>query len=444
MQVARLLLVFLASTWLFAQSPERVDTTTLSNGMKILVQEDHSIPTVALYLFFRVGSRDERPGITGISHFFEHMMFNGSAKYGPGEFDRQMEQRGGSNNAYTTKDTTVYTDWFPPNALPLMMDMEADRMMHLTLDPKSVASEREVVYSERRLRVDNDNFGALAEQVTAAAITAHPYHWPVIGWPADIEAWTKEDLNDYYKQGYAPNNCVMVAVGDVSAQQVFALARNSFEKIPAHQTFAEPRTKEPEQQGERVVLLQKESELPLLMLAYHMPSTRSPEYSTIQLLETILSSGDSSRLHARLVDKEQVALSAQSFDEASLDPYLIGILVQPRAGVEVERVRSLVVDELDQLRSTPVPEAELRKAKNQWLAAHYREMKTVSGRANQLGSYEIFYGDYRKLYTEPNDIEKLQPADIQKAAQSLFRAENRTVGILQPKQTSTGKVKAKL
>ncbi len=433
MRTARLLGLFILSfSFLGADESGQVKTAKLDNGMKILVQEDHSVPTVALYLFFRVGSRDERPGITGISHFFEHMMFNGSQKYGPGEFDRQMEKSGGNNNAYTTKDTTVYTDWFPPSLLPLMMDMEADRMAHLTLDPKSVASEREVVYSERRLRVDNDNTGALSEQVTASAITAHPYHWPVIGWPADIEAWTKEDLNDYYKQGYAPNNCVMVAVGDVTATQVFKLAKASFDKIPAHETFPEPRTKEPLQQGERVVRVQKESELPLLMLAYHMPSSRSADYSTVQLLETLLSSGNSSRLYARLVDQEQAALNAQSFDEPSLDPYLLEILVQPRAGVDVARLRTLALDELNKLASAPVPEAELRKAKNQWLAMHYREMKTVSGRANQLGTYEIFYGDYRKLYTEPDDIEKLQPADIQKAAQNLFRAENRTVGILEP------------
>ena len=228
-----------------AQPSNSVEATALSNGMKILVQEDHTIPTVALYFFYRVGSRDERPGITGISHFFEHMMFNGSAKYGPGEFDRQMEQRGGSNNAYTTKDVTVYTDWFPPSALDLTMSMEADRMARLSLDPKIVQSERGVVYSERRLRVDNDNAGALSEQLIAASIIAHPYHWPVVGWASDIESWTREDLETYYKAGYAPNNCVMVAVGDTSTAEVFRLARRHFEPIPSHQTFGEPRTVEP-------------------------------------------------------------------------------------------------------------------------------------------------------------------------------------------------------
>jgi zinc protease len=429
-------LILLLPASVFGQTPDHVESTTLENGMKILVQEDHAIPNVALYLFFRVGSRDERPGITGISHFFEHMMFNGSQKFGPGEFDRQMEKSGGSNNAYTTRDATVYTDWFPPDALELMMDMESDRMAHMTFDPKIVESERGVVYSERRLSVDNSNIGALSEQVEAAAIIAHPYHWPVVGWPTDIEAWTLQDLEDYYKQGYAPNNCVMVVVGDTTPKTVFDLAQKYFGGIPAHETFAEPRTKEPPQRGERVVQLQKESELPLLMMDFHTPETKSPETPTIEVLKALLSSGNSSRLYARLVDGEQAALTVSAMDEPSLDPYLLEIAVQPRAGVDVEKVREFVLDELNKLQRAPVAEAELRKAKNQWLAEHYRGMKTSTGKANLLGTYELFYGGYQKLYEEPAEIEKVGAADIQRVAKKLFANDNRTVGILVP-QLST-------
>jgi zinc protease len=430
MRFARFLALFLPSL-LLAQSSS-VQTSTLANGMKILVQEDHTIPTVALYLFYRVGSRDERPGITGISHFFEHMMFNGSAKYGPGEFDREMEKQGGSNNAYTTKDVTVYTDWFPPSALNLMMSMEADRMANLTLDPKIVQSERGVVYSERRLRVDNDNAGALSEQLGAAAIIAHPYHWPVVGWASDIEAWTRDDLQTYYKEGYAPNNCVMVAVGDISASETLRLAKQHFEPIPSHQTFGEPRTIEPKQDGARQVRIRKESELPLLMMAFHLPPSRSPENPAIQILEEILSTGESSRLYSRLVNKEEVALNAQVSDEPSLDPYLLTIQVQPRANVEVSRIEESVFDELREVSRTPVSDSELRKAKNQWLAAHYREMKRIEGRANLLGTYEIFYGSYRRLYDEPADIERVSAADVQRVAATILAPENRTVGVLEP------------
>ena len=429
------LALLLALLWpgiTIAQISDNVQISTLNNGMKILVQEDHTIPTVALYFFYRVGSRDERPGITGISHFFEHMMFNGSQQFGPGEFDRQMEMRGGNNNAYTTKDVTVYTDWFPPDALELMMRMESDRMAHLAFQPKIVESERGVVYSERRLRVDNDNFGALEEQVNAAAIIAHPYHWPVVGWASDIEAWTMQDLETYYKQGYAPNNCIMVAAGDVSAERVFQLAQQNFEVIPSHATFGEPRTVEPKQEGERVVRLRKEAELPLLMMAFHMPPTKSPDYQAIEVLQTILATGESSRLYSRLVDKEQAALNAQAFDEPSLDPYLLDIVVEPRAGVDISHVRALVLDELERIKMFPVPETELRKAKNLWLAAHYRELKSNAGRANMLGTYEVFYGDYKKLYEEPAEVEKVTAADVQRVAKQILTAENRTVGILMP------------
>lgn len=434
MRLAYFLLLLLPCLAL-ARDSNTVQTSTLSNGMKVLVQEDHTIPTVALYLFYRVGSRDERPGITGISHFFEHMMFNGSSKYGPGEFDRQMEQHGGSNNAYTTKDVTVYTDWFPPSALDLMLGMEADRMANLTLDPKIVESERGVVYSERRLRVDNDNAGALSEQLIAASIIAHPYHWPVVGWASDIEAWTRDDLETYYKEGYAPNNCVMVAVGDVSAPEVLRLTKQHFKSIPSHRTFGEPRTIEPKQDGQRQARVKKESELPLLMMAFHMPPSKSPEDPAIQVLQQILATGESSRLYSRLVDKEEAALSVQVFDEPSLDPYLLIVEVQPRANVEVGRIEEMLLDELQRVVHTPVTQAELRKAKNQWLATHYREMKTVAGRANLLGTYEIFYGGYKRLYDEPADIEKVNATDVQRIAAQMLVPENRTIGVLEPEST---------
>jgi zinc protease len=202
--------------------------------MKVLVQEDPSIPNVALYTFFRVGSRNEHEGITGLSHFFEHMMFNGAKKYGPGQFDRAMEGAGGNNNAYTTNDMTVYQDWFPKSQLELIFDLEADRVQYLAFDPKIVESERQVVYSERRLSVDNNNFGLLDEQLEATAIMAHPYHWSVIGWPSDIEKWTLDDLKAYFAKGYSPSNATMVVVGDVKADNVFRLAEKYMEPIPAH------------------------------------------------------------------------------------------------------------------------------------------------------------------------------------------------------------------
>src|SRR5215510_1515054 len=188
----------------------QIKTHTLKNGMKIIVEEDHSIPNVALYIFYRIGSRNERPGTTGLSHFFEHMMFNGAKKYGPKQFDVVMEANGGSNNAYTGRDVTVYQDWFPRSALDLIFDLESDRIANLSFDPKVIESERGVVSSERRTSVDANNFGILFEQVQATAFVAHPYQIPTIGWPADIQSWKIEDLQKFFKTNYAPNNCTMV------------------------------------------------------------------------------------------------------------------------------------------------------------------------------------------------------------------------------------------
>src|SRR5688572_15590730 len=210
-----------------------VKTHTLKNGMNILVQEDHSIPNVALYIFYKIGSRNERPGTTGLSHFFEHMMFNGAKKYGPKQFDNTMEAAGGSNNAYTNNDVTVYQDRFPRSALETIFDLEADRIQNLDFDEKMIESEREVVASERRSSVDANNFGLLEEQLSAAAYIAHPYQWPVIGWMVDIENWTIDDLKRHFQIGYSPANATMVAVGDTTLDDVVRLAQKYIEPIPS-------------------------------------------------------------------------------------------------------------------------------------------------------------------------------------------------------------------
>jgi len=410
-----------------------IKTQTLANGMKVIVQEDHAIPNVAMYFFFKVGSRNEHPGATGVSHFFEHMMFNGARKYGPKEFDRNMEKNGGSNNAYTSNDVTVYTDWFPSSALDLMFDMEADRIGDLAFDPKMIASERGVVYSERRTSVDNSNFGSLSEVAEATAFEAHPYHWPVLGWPSDIESWTMEDLKSHWSMGYAPNNCIMVIVGDVKFDQVMALAKKFLEPIPRREPPPPVRTKEPEQMGERRVILSKRAQLPIQMILYHVPNSRDPDTSALDLISTILSSGQSSRLYKRLVDS-QLAISANGGAGEALDPTLFRFTIQPRSGVDPAVTEKALYEELTRLQTEPVPEAELRKAKNQSLAGLYRRLKTIEGRANLLGSYEVFYGDYAKAFDEDKRVEAVTAADIQRVAQKYFGAKNRTVATLVPEK----------
>jgi zinc protease len=410
----------------------QVKSATLANGMKVLIQEDHNIPNVAMYFFYRIGSRNERPGITGISHFFEHMMFNGAEKYGPKQFDNEMEKAGGNNNAYTTEDVTVYTDWFPGSALELMFDMEADRMQNLAFNPKIIESERGVVYSERRTSVDNSNYGILSEQLQAAAFIAHPYHWPVVGWPSDIEAWTMEDLRAHYKMGYAPNNCVMVVVGDVTSDEVMTLAKKYIEPIPSQPPPPAIRTKEPEQLGERRVTVKKAAQLPMQMVAFHIPDAKSPDHVVLELIDSVMTSGESSRLYKRMVDREQIALNVRAEAEAALDPSLFLFTMTPRAGIDPAATEKVLYEELARLADTAISQEELTKAKNQLLAQHYRQLKTIAGRANLLGTYEVFYGDYNKLYTVDKDIEAVTPEDIQRVARKYFSEKNRTVATLIP------------
>jgi zinc protease len=409
-------------------------TATLDNGLKVIVQEDHGIPNVAMYLFYRIGSRNERPGATGISHFFEHMMFNGAKKYGFGQFDKQMDDHGGSNNAFTNSDVTVYTDWFPSSALELMFDMESDRMRDLDFDPKVIESERGVVYSERRLSVDNSNGGALRELAEATAFMAHPYHWPVVGWPSDIESWTMDDLKAHFRMGYAPNNCVLVIVGDVKFDGVLELARKYMGPISRQAPPPPVRTKEPEQRGERRVTLSKPAQLPMVMVLYHVPETKNVDTPALRVLQTLLGTGQSSRLYRRLVDTDQLAVSVNGSLVNSLDPGTFTFMIQPRSGVDPAAAEKALYDELAKIAAQEVPAEELRKAKNQLLANHYRQLKTIEGRANLLGSYEIFYGGYEKLFTAGEEVESVKAGDVKRVAHQYFTAQNRTVATLVPEK----------
>ena len=333
-----------------------IETRTLANGLKIVVWPDHDIPNVAMYLWFRVGSRNEYPGITGISHFFEHMMFNGTTTRPPGEFDRIMEAHGGRNNAYTSSDVTVYQDWFPRDTLELIFELEADRMRNLNFDPKAVESERGVVYSERRSSVDNDNFGALAEQMQATAYVAHPYQFPTIGWPSDIEGWTVEDLKTYYQRYYAPNNAVMLVVGSVTPAEVFALAEKHLASIKAQPAPEAITTREPPQAGERRLEVVRDAQTPLLAMAWHAGTAPERQTRVMEVLLAVLGGGDSSRLHQKLVEQEQAALEIGTTLDQGFDPGLAWIYAVVPPGADVARTEQLIDAELARIaRDGPTP-----------------------------------------------------------------------------------------
>ena len=416
-----------------------VATKTLKNGMKVLVQSDHSIPNVALYVFYRIGSRNEHPGTTGLSHFFEHMMFNGAKKYGPGDLDKVMEANGAANNAYTNQNLTVYQDWFPRSAMPLIFDIEADRIQYLQFDPKKIASEREVVASERRLRTDNDNGGLLDEQLWASAYIAHPYQWPVVGWMSDIEHWTMDDLKKHFEMGYSPNNATMVVVGDVTPDEIFQLCEKFIEPIPSHTPPPPVTTLEPEQLGERRLVVHKPAELPLLMIGYHIPQTNNPDYYALNILRTVLFQGESSRMYLRLVDKDQIALDVSSSVQSAFDPTLAIIVAQPKQGIDPTACEKAIYEELDKAKSSLISDQELEKARNIRLVEFYHQMRTINGRANTIGTYEVYFGDYTRLFDAAKNYAAVTKEDVQRVAAKYFGANNRTVATLLPENEEKAK-----
>ncbi|QSQ11226.1 M16 family metallopeptidase [Myxococcus landrumensis] len=409
-----------------------VESRTFKNGLKVIVWPDHDIPNVTLNNWFRVGSRNEYPGITGLSHFFEHMMFNGAKKFGPGEFDRVMEANGGANNAFTSEDVTVYQDWFPRTALDVIFQLEADRLQFLSFDPKVVESERGVVYSERRSSVDNNNMVALMEQVQATAFVAHPYQFPVIGWPSDIESWRLEDLQRYFKTYYAPNNGTLVFTGAVTPAEIFALVEKYLEPIPAQPPPEPIRTKEPEQQGERRIVLKKLAQSPLLQFAYQGMAAKDADVEALTLLLNILGDGDSSRLHRRLVEEERAAINVATYFSPGFDPSLVWVTADLAPNGNLARVEALLTEELARVVKNGVTEAELSKARNITLANFWRSLETINTRAYALGAAETFRGDYRQLFDAPARYERVTREDLRKVAERIFSTQRRTVGWLVP------------
>ncbi|RPH48460.1 MAG: insulinase family protein [Lysobacterales bacterium] len=427
-----LLCALLAAHSSLAQIPGagQVESVTLANGMQIIVWPDRDIPNVALYNWVRVGSRNEAPGITGLAHFFEHMMFNGTTTRAPGEFDRALEASGARNNAFTTSDVTVYQDWFPRAALATVFELEADRLRNLAFDPKVIESERGVVHSERRLRVDDSHFGRLQEQVQASAFVAHPYGIPTIGWPSDIASWSLENLKAFFRTNYAPNNCTLVLVGDVDVKDVLALARKYFEPIPAQAPPAPVVTKEPPQQGERRVAIGAEAQTPLVQFAYHSIAGADVRQPALDLLARILTDGDASRLHRVLVEEKKLAISADSYADNGFDPGLLWFFLSLPANGDPHKAEAALTQEIERLVKDGVTSEEVARARNQALADFWRGLATINGKAQALGEYAVLRGGYQRLFDAPKAYESVTPQDIQKLAAELLGVANRTVGVL--------------
>jgi zinc protease len=430
------LLIVVLATFLATAAPARsqdgVVAETLDNGLRVLLLEDHRNPIVSVQVWYRVGSRNEQRGATGIAHLLEHMMFKGTAKHGPREFARLVEQNGGQDNAFTTQDFTSYFVDIAASRVDLVLDLEADRMRNLRLDPKDIASEREVVIEERRTRTEDDPGGFLGEEVGAVAFVAHPYGSPIIGWMDDIKRVTPPEIRAFYDRYYQPNNALLVAAGDFKGAELLEKIKKTFGAIPKGPEPPPVLSTEPPQNGERRVIVRKQAELPIVYMGFHAPNYTSPDAAALDLLSTVLSSGRASRLYKDLVYDRQIALDAGgSYSYLSVDPNIFWFSATPMPGHTPESIEKELLGEIERLKSEPVTVEELQRAKNQIESSFVFQEDSVHRRASLLAHFELI-GGYALKDAYLAKIRAVTADDVQRVAKAWFPELKRNVGVLIP------------
>lgn len=405
---------------------------SLPNGLQIRLLREPSVPTVTYYTFFRVGSRNERPGITGISHLFEHMMFNGAEKYGPKEFDRELESRGGYSNAYTSNDVTAYYEDFDRDALPLVIDLESDRMRSLRIVPEVLSSERDVVKEERRFRVDNDIGGMMDEELDALAWLSHPYRWPVIGWMGDIEAISREDCLEFFRTYYAPNNALIVVAGDLDPERTFELIAQAYGDIPAGPPVPEPVNYEPEQRGERRGHIHYPAQAPSLSLGYKAVAANHPDAAALDVLQFALAVGEGSRLNRALVRQAEVATSVGASFEWRLDQALFKVGLELPPDGDPSMALAALDEAISRLHAAPISPLELERARNMLRGQALRSIATNNGRAHAIAEHEILFGTWKALFETLDRYEQVTAEDVQRVALEYLQPRRRTIVELVP------------
>lgn len=428
---AALLFSTLSASLARAGIADAVKSKTLSNGIRVLVLENHKAPVATFFVFYRVGSRNEQFGKTGISHLLEHLMFRGTKKYGPEEFSNIIQENGGMDNAFTTSDYTGYFEDINKDHLDVAIPLEADRMANFA--PQGFDSERAVVMEERRMSTEDKPEDALDEQTRAAAFVEHPYHWPVIGWMQDIRRLTLDDVYTYHSIYYSPQNAVIVSVGDFRADQVMKQIEESFSGIKNGPKPPPMPIVEPEQRGERRIELLHAAELPAFQEGFHVPNFKAgSDAYALEVAGEVLADGKSSRLYRRLVmEKRMVVEINAGFDMTSFDPNLFVFAAQMRPDVKAEDALAEVDKEIAELRDHPVDADELQKAKNLEAAQFVFGQDSVFREAMLLGIYEML-GDYKQVDAYLPGIDKVTAADVQRVARKYLVSENRTTGVLIP------------
>jgi zinc protease len=427
-------LATLAFSSAFASTPysERVREHTLGNGMKVILLEDHKAPVGVLQVWYRVGSRNERLGKTGLSHLLEHLMFKGTEKIGPEEYSRIIKRNGGNENAFTTDDNTTYFATLASDRLHVAIELEADRMHNLKFDEPQFVPELNVVMEERRLRTDNNPVSKLFEELKSVAFTAHPYQWPVIGWMNDLRLATREDALSHYRQHYSPGNAFAVCVGDFDPDELLTTLEKWFGAVPSSPLPPPIYAVEPPQEGERRTVVRREAHLPFVVIAYHVPNLRSADAYALDLLSQILAGGKSARLHHDLVYQRRLARSANaSYDMTSVDPGLFYLYGQPLPGKTVEQLEDELLAHIERIQDKPVTERELEKALNGIEAAFVLAQDSLFYQGMLLGQYEMA-GDWRKLDDYLPGVRAVTAEDIQRVATYYLSSDNRTIGVLDP------------
>ncbi|HET9846361.1 MAG TPA: pitrilysin family protein [Nitrospira sp.] len=405
----------------------------LSNGMKVLLVEMPKAPVATVQVWYKVGSRNEVMGRAGLSHMLEHMMFKGTAKYPKGSFSRLIRKNGGMDNAFTSQDFTAYFENLAADRVQLALEMEADRMQGLILDQNELKTEREVVKEERRLRTEDDPQGALVEALFAQAYLSHPYHWPVIGWFGDLDAMTLDDLQRHYDTYYSPNNATLIVVGDIKAEQLLPTIKHLFEPIPRGPEPKPVATMEAEQKGERRFLLKREAQVPFVMMGYRVPNYTSEDSYALDVLESILSHGKSSRLYQSLVYDQKLSLAVGAeYGLMQTDPGLFYFYALVSPGQKVEVVEEALHKEIKRLQSEAPTEQELQRAKNQVEAARIFEQDSNFRHAMLLGQAESVGAGWRKVDQFLERIRAVTAKDVQRVAGQYLLEDSRTVGSLIP------------
>ena len=410
---------------------------TLPNGMKLIVKEDRRAPSVVHMVWYKVGAMDEVDGTSGVAHLLEHMMFKGTRKVGPGEFNKRVSAAGGRDNAFTSYDYTAYFQQVPREALPEMMALEADRMAHLQVTDESFKKEIEVVKEERRLRTDDKARSLVIEQLMATAFQAHPYRRPIIGWMSDLDNMTAADARDWYQRWYVPNNATLVVVGDVDHQAVFREAARTYGAVKPRALPARKPLVEPAQRGPRSTEVKAPAELPYVAMAWRVPTLRDVkadgDFYALQVLAAVLDGYDGARLGKNLVRGSRVAVTAGAgYDGTARGESLFVVDGAPAAGKTVADVEAALRAEIARIQNDGVSEDELRRVKAQAVAGQVYKRDSLMGQAMELGMGEMVGLSWKDDAYMLERIRAVTPAEVQAVARKYFSDDTLTIARLDP------------